>query len=348
MSRSFLAALVLCPLALAFAAFSATNPTEINPNAVIADIDGTKVTLGEFEQKRADNLFQAQNTYYQAERDVLMDYVNELLLKKQAQKEGVTIEELIDRHVKSTLPKDPSEEALRVYYEGVDTKQPFEAVRDKILNAIRQSRMLKARNAYIESLRAQANVVISLPAPRAEVSLENTPVLGAQNAPVVVVEYADYECPYCQQVAPTLHKLETEYQGKVAFAFKDTPLPMHAHAQKAAEAAHCAGAQGKYWDYHDLLFDSKKLEVPELKQDARKLNLDGTAFDKCLDSGQQAPAVGAQYAESQRLGIQGTPAFFINGRFLSGAASYEQLHAAIEQELTLADRQPKQTASAAR
>jgi protein-disulfide isomerase len=208
--------------------------------------------------------------------------------------------------------------------------------------------MLKARNAYIESLRAQAKIVISLPPPRAEVSLDKTPVLGASNAPVVVVEYADYECPYCQQVAPTLQKLETEYKGKVAFAFKDTPLPMHPHAQKAAEAAHCAGVQGKYWEYHDLLFDSKKLEVADLKEDAHKLNLDSAAFDKCLDSGQEAQAVGAQYSESQRLGINGTPAFFINGRFLSGAASYDQLHAAIQQELTVAEQQPNQTASAAR
>jgi protein-disulfide isomerase len=183
-----------------------------------------------------------------------------------------------------------------------------------------------------------------LPPPRADIKLENTPVLGAQNAPVTFVEYADYECPYCQQVAPAVQKLETEYKGRVAFAFKDYPLPMHPHAEKAAEAAHCAGVQGKYWDYHDALFASKQLDVPQLKEQARKLNLDGAAFDKCLDSGAQAGTVKAQLAESQSLGLQGTPTFFINGRYLSGSATYELLRDAIDQELATAPGQPKETA----
>ncbi|MBV9032931.1 MAG: thioredoxin domain-containing protein, partial [Acidobacteriaceae bacterium] len=231
------------------------------------------------------------------------------------------------------------------YYEGANTKEPYEALRGKILDHILQVRFERAKAAYIQTLRSQANVVVSLPAPRADIALANTPVLGEQNAPVMVVEYADYECPYCQQVAPTLLKLQTQYKGKMAFAFKDTPLPMHTHAEKAAEAARCAGAQGKYWDYHDELFASKKLGVPDLKENARKLNLDTAAFDKCLDSGSQAKAVQSQIAESTDLGIQGTPSFFINGRFIGGVATYEQLRDVIEQELAIAAKQPRQTAS---
>src|SRR5262245_8188005 len=122
------------------------------------------------------------------------------------------------------------------------------------------------------------------------------------------------------------------------------PLPMHSHAQKAAEAAHCAGAQGKYWEYHNELFTSKQLEIPALKEEARKLNLDATAFDQCLDSGAQADKVKAQADEAQKLGIQGTPVFFINGRMMSGAVSYEDLQKAVEQELATAAAQPKETA----
>ena len=326
------------------AGLAASNDSP-GPETVIAGINGTKITLGQFEEERAHNLFQARDGFYNLEKKILDDYIENMLLKQEAQKQGLTVEQLLDKQVRSTLPKDPSEESLHVYYEGVDSKEPYAALREKILNRIRQLRFDRAKAAYMQTLKAKSNVVVSLPPPRAEIALTNTPVLGDKNAPVLLIEYADYECPYCQQVAPALRKLENEYKGRVAFAFKDTPLPMHPHAQKAAEAARCAGAQGKYWDFYHELFASKKLDLPDLKSDAQKLKLDQTAFDKCLDSGSQAAAVKTQSDEASELGLQGTPSFFVNGRFMSGAASYEQLKDAIEQELAIASKQQlKQTA----
>jgi len=343
-SRALIAFAPFVMSALAFSA-SVGNNSAVTPETVIADVNGTKITLGDFEESRARTLFQPRDALYRQERKILDDYINDYLLQQQAKKEGLTVEQLLDKHVTSTLPKDPSEEALHVYYEGADTKESYEALHDKILQHIRQTRFEKAKAAYIQTLRSQANVVVSLPTPRAEIALANTPVLGQQSAPVVVIEYADYECPYCQAVAPTLLKLQSEYKGKVAFAYKDTPLPMHPHAEKAAEAARCAGAQGKYWDYHDELFADKKLAVPDLKAEAQKLKLDMTTFNSCLDSGSQAGVVQSQIAESNDLGIQGTPSFFINGRFIGGAATYDQLKDVIDEELATAARQPRQTAS---
>jgi protein-disulfide isomerase len=108
---------------------------------------------------------------------------------------------------------------------------------------------------------------------------------------------------------------------------------MHPHAEKAAEAALCAGAQGKYWEYHDRLFKVKELEVPQLKESAAALQLDTKAFDECLDSGKQAAAIKTQAAEGQALQIQGTPSFLINGRFFSGGLSYEDFQRIVEEEL---------------
>jgi protein-disulfide isomerase len=147
------------------------------------------------------------------------------------------------------------------------------------------------------------------------------------------VEYADYECPYCQQVQPVLDKLEDEFKGRIAFAYKDMPLPMHPHAQKAAEAAQCAGLQNKYWEYHDLLLKTKELDVPQLKAGAGQLGLETAAFDKCLDSGERAEAVKSSQDEAQKLGLQGTPSFFLNGRFFSGSGSYDQMRQMLEDEL---------------
>jgi len=157
------------------------------------------------------------------------------------------VAELLDKHVNSAAGKDPSDESLRVYYEGIDVNEPFEAVRGRIVDAIKQRRIAKAKTAYMQSLREQASVAIKMTPPRAQISLKNTPIRGGADAPVMLVEYADYECPYCQQIQPALDKLAKDYAGKVAVAFKDVPLPMHANAQKASEASHCAGAQGKYW-----------------------------------------------------------------------------------------------------
>jgi protein-disulfide isomerase len=308
----------------------------LSAGAVIAEIDGKKITAREFEGKRNDKLFQARNAYYQTERKVLDDFIGEYLLEQQAQRENLTVEKLLNRDVRGTLPQDPSEETLRVYYEGLDINQPFDAVRGQIIAHIRQIRFDKAKAAYIRSLLSKANVVITLPAPRAEIALDNAPTRGVPNAPVVVVEFADYECPYCQQVSPELQKLEAEYRGRIVFAYKDTPLPSHAHAEKASEAAQCARVQGKFWEYHDLLFASKQYEIPDLKEHARKLSLDGAAFDKCLDTGEQTGTVKAHLAEAEKLGLSGTPSFFVNGRFLSGAVEYGTLRAVVEQELAAA------------
>jgi protein-disulfide isomerase len=217
-------------------------------------------------------------------------------------------------------------------------------VKPQILDALRARRLAKAKSTYLQSLRKDRNIAILLTPPRAVVSVKDAPVRGRQDAPVQIVEFADYECPYCQQAEPALDRLISEYKGKVSFSFKDTPLPMHPHAQKASEAGQCANAQGKFWEYHDLLFKSKELELPQLKEQARKLQMDGAAFDKCLDSGEMADSVKAQLGEAEKLGLQGTPSFFINGRFYSGAMTYEALQAAVQEELAKSAVQEKVTA----
>jgi protein-disulfide isomerase len=303
-------------------------------NTALVSIDNAQLTAADLERRLPGRLFQARNTYYEAERKAVDELVDEYLLDAQAKKEGVSVPALLERHVNSAIAKDPTDEALSVYYEGLDTQEPFAAVRDKILDALRQRRLARAKTAYLQTLRGQVKVAVQLTPPRAGISMAGAPRRGPADAPVTVVEYADYECPYCLQFQPGLEKLEAEFKGKLAFVYKDVPLPMHAHAQKAAEAAHCAEAQGKYWEYHDLLFASKGLEISQLKEGARSLKLNGEAFDKCLDSGEQADRVKQQLTEAQSLGIPGTPAFFVNGRGLNAnATSYETLRQAVEEEL---------------
>jgi protein-disulfide isomerase len=299
---------------------------------VVANVGGVKVTMAELEQEESAKLLSAHYQYYQAETKALDELIDKKLIEQKAKSENITVEQLVDRDIKSPV-KDPTEDQMKVYYEGLETEQPYEAVRGKILEKIRELRTQKARSAYVRALRAQSTVYITLAPPRVSVDLQNAEMIGPAKPQVTMVEFADYECPYCQKVAADLKRLQADLGDKVAFSYKDFPLPMHARAEKAAEATRCASKQGKFWEFHDELFRSKELDVDQLKAQARALKLDAAEFDKCLDTGEQAAAVERDRKEGARLGLTGTPSFFINGHFLSGALDYASLRQVVEQQL---------------
>jgi protein-disulfide isomerase len=310
---------------------------------VVVEIDGAKITDADLQRKYPGRLFQARTTYYQAERQAVDEFIEEYLLERQAKAENVTVDKLLERHVNNAIAKDPPEDMLRLYYEVLNPQDAYDKVRPQLLDHLRNVRLARAKTAYMQSLRSKASVTIALQPPRADISLKNAAVRGSAGAPVMIVEYADYECPYCQQVQPAVDQVISEYKGKVALAFKDVPLPMHANAPKAAEAARCAETQGKFWEYHDLLFAKKQLDPAKLKEYARDLKLDTAAFDKCLDTGAQSELINAQLSEAQALGVQGTPTFYINGRATTGNVTVEQFRQIIDEELTLV---PSQRAAA--
>ncbi len=317
------AALALSSAAIAFAQ---------NDTSLVAEVGGVKVTMAELEQEEAAKLLSAHYQYYQAETKALNDLIDKRLLEQKAKSENLTVDQLIDRDIKSKV-KDPTEDQMRVFYEGLDVDQPYEAVRDKILEKIRDARTKKARADYVKELRATVPVYIALAPPSMKVDTQGAETIGPQSAPIKLVEFADYECPYCQKVAPDVKKLQADLGDKIALIYKDFPLPMHAKAEKAAEASRCAGKQGKFWEFHDELFHGKELDVDQMKGLARALKLDSAAFDKCLDSGEEAANVETDRKEGVRLGITGTPSFFINGHFLSGALDYATLRQVVEQQL---------------
>jgi protein-disulfide isomerase len=304
-------------------------------SAVVAEVGGAKITRAQLEKKEAGKLLQARYQYYVAERKVLEHLVDDDLLQAEASRQKLTVEQLLDREVKSKV-KDPTEDQMGVYYEGLNSSEPYATVRERVLEHIRELRRNTAFSAYLQSLHDRQNIHITLAPPIADVTLGNAPVRGTRNAPVLLIEFADYQCPYCQKVHPELQKLQKEFGDKLAIAYKDYPLSMHSFAEKAAEATRCAGEQNKYWEYHDAIFESKKLDVANLKQQAETLKLDEKRFEECLDSNAQAAAVKSDLEEAQQLGLTGTPSLFINGHFLSGAVEYNTLKDVIKEQLDLA------------
>lgn len=160
-------------------------------------------------------------------------------------------------------------------------------------------------------------------------------VRGDFNAPITLVEFSDFECPYCENHYPTLNKILSDYQGQVRLVYKHFPLSFHPNSEKAAEASECADEQGKFWGYHDKLFDNQPsgLSTDKFKQWAKDLGLNSQQFDNCLDTGKYAQKVQADYQEGVTKGVNGTPATFVNGILVSGALPYEQFKSAIDQLL---------------
>jgi protein-disulfide isomerase len=337
--------LIALGLGIALGAFSIPALGQ-NDASVVAEIGGRKVTADELAEKEAGKLLQAKYKYYIAERDALELYIEDQLLELQAKKEGVTLDELYKRHVAINVP-EPTEDQLRFYYEGVQTDETYESARSHIIDTVHQLRTKKARDAYLAQLRAQYGVVVELSQPSAHVEVANAPRLGSENAPVQIVEFADYECPYCQNVNEDLRRLREQFGDQVSLVYKDFPLPMHPLAAKAAGAARCAGVQGKFWEFHDALFQTKRIQVSDLKLQARTLKLDTARFDQCLDGDEQIAVVRKDAQEAKRLGLDGTPSFFINGHFMSGSIGYEKLRGTVLQELSGLIAAKKQAAALA-
>src|SRR5271154_4285071 len=182
-------AFVALVLGTSLAAFSIPGVGQDN-SGVVAEIAGRKVTASELEEKEAAKLLQARYKYYVAERDALEQYIDDQLLEMQAKKESVSLDELFKRHI-STNVQEPTEDQLRFYYEGVQTDESYETARPNIIATVKQLRTKKAHDAYIAQLRGEYGVVVELNQPSAKVEVGDDPRLGAENAPVQIVEFAD-------------------------------------------------------------------------------------------------------------------------------------------------------------
>lgn len=169
------------------------------------------------------------------------------------------------------------------------------------------------------------------------VGADDDPVKGDKNAPVTIIEFSDFQCPYCGRFySQTLSQIEEKYikTGKAKFVYRDFPLSFHQFAQKAAEAAECADEQGRFWEYHDKIFQNQQsLSIENLRKWALDLSLDGGKFGSCLDSGRYEEEIKKDFQDGSAAGVTGTPAFFINGILVEGAHPFESFKAVIEAEL---------------
>jgi protein-disulfide isomerase len=302
---------------------------------VLAVVGGEEVTRNEVETTAGPQLFQLRSQIYDLTDQALKQTIDGRILDLEAEKRGMNRDELISAVVDSNPPVATEAQIDSVYEAFKDRiDQPRDVIAPQIeaflLNQARQARF----DSLVSALREDYDVVNYLEPPRFAVAATG-PAKGPESAPVTIVEFSDFECPFCRRIYPTLNQVMDDYDGRVRLVFRQFPLhALHPNAQKAAEASLCADEQGKFWELHDAIFEgSGGLDVASLKTRAAELGLDERAFDSCLDSGEFADQVAADVAAGRALGVSGTPALFINGRYLSGAQPYDVIARVIDDEL---------------
>lgn len=320
-------------------AFGGGPPAKPVDPGVAAKVGDQVVTLDELEKALAPQLAKLHDQKFQLMESKLEELIEERLLALEAKRRGITGEELLKAEVTSKVHEVTDAEITTFMTQNKARLQGEPAeLRLKVRDYLREQKVQASRRAYLAGLLQRAKVERFLEEPepiRTPVSADGAFAQGPKDAPVTIVEFSDFQCPFCSRVIGTLKEVVRLYPQQVRLAFRDFPIAsLHPKAQKAAEAARCAGEQGKFWEYHDLLFESQaQATTADFKRFAGQLKLDASRFATCLDSGRHVGAVAADIQEGTRLGITGTPTFFINGRLVVGALPLETFQRLIEREL---------------
>lgn len=307
-----------------------------NTQEPIAIVEGQLIYERDLMSVAGSSLLDLRNQEYKVKSDALNTLIRKKLIEVEAKKKGLTIEELLKEEVDSRI-QEPSDAEAKGYYLGMksQTTLSFDTIKPQIIRLLKNLEIQQARDSYENSLQAKADVSVRLQPPSVHVPYDPARVEGNPNAPVTIVEFADFQCAFCRKTEDTLRALLAKYDGRVKLAFLDFPLTeIHGQAEKAAESARCAGEQGKFWEYHDNLFaDQSKLDEANLIGRARNLHLNESAFRSCLASGKFKQDIQANREEGTNAGVTGTPAYFINGVFLSGAQPQAEFEKIIDNAL---------------
>ena len=300
----------------------------------VATVDGQAISAQELSNSDTAQMLPLRSQEYQVQTRALEKLIRQKLLESAAKKKGESTDAFLAEEVDRTLAQPTDAEVLAYYLAQPErNRQPFPQMKDQLRETLHKAQIQYAHDAYLDRLRSQAEVVILLDPHREKVTYDAARLKGNSNAPVVIVEFADFQCPFCRREEGVLKNVLAEYGTQVALAYRDFPVSqLHPLAEQAAEASRCAAEQGNYWQMYELLM-AGQLDTPSLKQYAHELKLDEKQFDSCLAGGKYKASIERDRQDAERLGITATPTFFINGIAIVGAEPQESLSRVIEQEL---------------
>jgi protein-disulfide isomerase len=341
--------LSIAALAALCACSSLATQRSVEGPEIAARIGNRAITVKELEERwRASapaEHHQTMQAIYDGRRAALEEMASALLIETAAQERGLKVEAFLETEIGRRITPVAGGDVLAFYEKNTSRMggQSLDQVAPAISQYLNEQRRTSAREALIAELRKSGPDIRMLSEPpRFEVAVANTdPSTGSASAPVTIVEFSDYQCPFCQRLEPTMKRILDTYGDQVRLVWKDFPLTaIHPHAVAAAESAHCAGDQGRFWDYADRLFANQRaLQPSDLKKYAADLGLDAAKFDRCLDGSKYSQRVQESLAEGARLGLNSTPTLFVNGRMLSGAQPFAAVAALVDDELARRARQ---------
>jgi predicted DsbA family dithiol-disulfide isomerase len=337
------------PIVLAILAAAAVSSAQTDPRAA-GVVNGEVITEDQVLKAAAADLQKLESTRPRdgvssatVPRDRLeilhraLDAIaEERMIALEAARQKVTAEQVINAEIDSNVVL-PSDEEVAALYEKNKARipGPRETALPQLRRQMADQSRTRLRDALLRRLKREYGFRSHLEPLRTDVATAGHPSRGPATAPVTIVEFSDFECPFCYGLYPTLRRIEKNYPEQVRIVYRQFPLTnIHPRAQKAAEASLCAHDQGRFWEMHDSMFGlQEQLGVDALKQRAEDLELDTAVFDACLDSGNKAGAVKMDMADAARAGVTGTPTFFVNGRMMLGNQPYAEIQALVEDEL---------------
>jgi protein-disulfide isomerase len=310
-------------------------------DSVVAVVNGKPITDADIEKRVLSQLTPLRQKEYDIKADAAKEIAIERLQAAEAARRGITVEELMKREIDAKVAQ-PSEDEIKLMMRVLATKLPAspDEARKVVIESLRAQKIDDRRTEFNNELLDHSDFEVKLTVPRAKIALAPAdPVRGAAAAPVTIVEFSDFQCPYCQRSQEQLREVQKQYGEKVRIVFKQFPLEdMHEHARFAAEASLCANDQKKFWALHDWMFNNvQKLNQDAVVAAAPSLGMDAAALSKCIETHQHAKDVDADIALGNDLGVGGTPTFFINGRMMQ-ASAFSDFKSVIDQELRPAKR----------
>jgi protein-disulfide isomerase len=313
---------------------ASAGPVDTRPAATV---NGQVITMDELDKAAANQLFKVRQQEYQIRSDILSAMIQEKLINKEAADRKMSPADLMKKEVDDKVPATTPDEVSQFYEKNKARMggKTLDDVKGDIERGLRTQKGNDRRGQYLNELTAKNEVKVLLDPPRTGITLRPTaPIVGPTDAPVTIVEWSDYQCPFCKRAHPTVEQVLSEYKDKVRFIYLDYPLPFHQMAMPASEAAHCAEDQGKFWEYHKNLFEvAGDLSTADLTKRATDVGLDGPKFQACTDGKKHDDLIKTNFDDGAAAGVTGTPAFFINGRMLVGAQPIEAFREVINDEL---------------
>jgi protein-disulfide isomerase len=311
---------------------------------VAARFDDKDITMKDLGDELAAAEHNALREYcsavHEARTMALENHLRESLVERAALAEGKSVEDYLRGRLEASMQPPSDEEVQRFYNEHSPPNAPsLEEVRPQVMAAMQRDKAGEAIEALMSSLEKSAKVERRLPdvrPPPADVGVaSHTPTTGADKPVVEVIEFADFECPYCSVMANALNEVKPRFEGKaVRFAYRHFPLAFHPKARPAAEFSQCAKEQGRFWQVHDHIYaNMSEMGRDELMARASDLGLDSAKLEACLASERPGREVEADFEAGKRVGVEGTPTLYINGRRFQGRPTAEGIAQAIEAEL---------------